>query len=142
MPILAPLDALSPADAPEAGGKGASLARLWAAGFRVPPAFVIFPAAAHAIAAGDGDGEARAAVAEAAAALLAEGPVAVRSSALDEDSAEASFAGQHLTALDVRSVEGVFEAVRACVGSLASESAAAYRAARAANGEARMAVVV
>ena len=142
MPILAPLDLLSPADAPEAGGKGASLARLWAAGFRVPPGFAIFPAAAHAIAAGDGDGEARAAVAEAAAALLAEGPVAVRSSALDEDSTEASFAGQHLTALDVRSVEGVFEAVRACVRSLASESAAAYRAARAANGEARMAVVV
>jgi len=140
MPHLTWIDDPGAATA-DAGGKGASLARLTAAGFRVPPAFVIFPDAAHAIAAG-GAPEAAAAVTAAATRLLAEGPVAVRSSAQDEDSAEASFAGQHLTVLDVTSVEGVLNAVAACVASLQSEGAAAYRAARAAEGDARMAVVV
>src|SRR4028118_180237 len=57
-----------------------------------------------------------------------EGPVAVRSSAVGEDSETASFAGQHLTCLNVRpSPPALAEAVRAIWQSAHSESALAYR---------------
>jgi pyruvate,water dikinase len=56
-----------------------------------------------------------------------EPPVAVRSSALDEDGALASFAGQHDTYLNIRGSEGVVAAVERCVRSAASPEAMAYR---------------
>jgi phosphoenolpyruvate synthase/pyruvate phosphate dikinase len=55
------------------------------------------------------------------------GYVAVRSSAVDEDGAEASFAGQHDTVLNVRGAKAVLEAVVATWASLRSETALAYR---------------
>ena len=55
-------------------------------------------------------------------------PVAVRSSARGEDSAEATFAGQQETYLWVRGTDGVCEAVRGCWISLYSPPAIAYRA--------------
>lgn len=55
------------------------------------------------------------------------GPLAVRSSAVDEDGAEASFAGQHLTLLGVKSSEAVGEAVREIWWSANSDSAITYR---------------
>ena len=55
------------------------------------------------------------------------GYVAVRSSAIDEDGAEASFAGQHETVLNVRGVEAVLAAVMSTWSSLHSETALAYR---------------
>jgi len=54
-------------------------------------------------------------------------PLAVRSSAVDEDGAEASFAGQHLTLLGVQSSEVVSEAVREIWWSANSDSAITYR---------------
>jgi pyruvate,water dikinase len=54
-------------------------------------------------------------------------PVAVRSSALGEDSEEATFAGQQETILWVRGADRVCEAVRDCWASLYSEPAVAYR---------------
>jgi pyruvate,water dikinase len=54
-------------------------------------------------------------------------PVAVRSSALGEDSAEATFAGQQETILWVRGTDGVMEAIRACWASLYSAEAISYR---------------
>jgi pyruvate,water dikinase len=59
--------------------------------------------------------------------LLVRGPVAVRSSAVDEDGASASHAGVYHSELDVASLEGVYAAVRSCWLSLFSESAAFYR---------------
>ena len=56
-------------------------------------------------------------------AALGEPPVAVRSSAIGEDSAEATFAGQQETFLWVRGVEQVCEAVRDCWISLYSATA-------------------
>ena len=53
--------------------------------------------------------------------------VAVRSSAVDEDGAEASFAGQHDTLLNVRGAEAVAAAVASIWASLRSETALAYR---------------
>lgn len=52
--------------------------------------------------------------------------VAVRSSALAEDSAELSYAGQHDTLLDVSGDEALLEAVKACWASLWTRRAAAY----------------
>jgi pyruvate,water dikinase len=54
-------------------------------------------------------------------------PFAVRSSAVDEDSAAASFAGQHLTLLNVHSAADVPGAVREVWWSANSDSAITYR---------------
>ena len=53
--------------------------------------------------------------------------VAVRSSAVDEDSADASFAGQHDTFLGVREIERIVDKVRACFASLYEPRAMSYR---------------
>ncbi len=122
------------------GGKGASLAALMAAGFAVPEGFVLPPSLAESVAAGD---KQAAEAVLAAYRRLAPGdePVAVRSSATDEDGDTRSFAGQHLTVLDVRGEEALLTAIADCVASLTNESAASYRGGAGAGG-ARMAVVV
>jgi phosphoenolpyruvate synthase/pyruvate phosphate dikinase len=113
------------ADPALAGGKAAALSRL-AAGHRVPAGFVVaLPAATL-------DRSARAAVTAAYRALadrcgVADPPVAVRSSAVDEDGAEASFAGQHETVLGVAGAEQVWWAISRCVASFSGERATAYR---------------
>jgi pyruvate,water dikinase len=66
----------------------------------------------------------------------AEPPVAVRSSALGEDSEEATFAGQQESFLWVRGLEQVCDAVRDCWASLYTPRAISYRAARGVGGEA------
>lgn len=58
---------------------------------------------------------------------LGEGPVAVRSSATAEDLAEASFAGQQSTFLNVIGEENVVVAVQACWASLFEARAIFYR---------------
>ena len=64
----------------------------------------------------------------AAAAGERDPPVAVRSSALGEDSQDATFAGQQETYLWVRGAEHVCDAVRDCWVSLYSPPAISYRA--------------
>ncbi len=59
-----------------------------------------------------------------------EPPLAVRSSALGEDSEEATYAGQQETFLWLRGVEELCDAVRACWASLYSARAISYRASR------------
>ena len=54
-------------------------------------------------------------------------PVAVRSSAAGEDSADASFAGAFDTFLGVSGIDAVLEAIRACWASLFSTRAVRYR---------------
>jgi pyruvate,water dikinase len=54
-------------------------------------------------------------------------PVAVRSSATSEDSADASFAGLQDTYLWVRGAEGVLHCVRSCWASLYSVESVSYR---------------
>ena len=58
---------------------------------------------------------------------LGEGPVAVRSSATAEDMAEASFAGQQSTFLNVVGEDNVVKAVQACWASLFEARAIFYR---------------
>ena len=54
-------------------------------------------------------------------------PLAVRSSAADEDGADASFAGQHLTLLNIQSADDVPQALREIWWSANSDSAITYR---------------
>jgi len=70
----------------------------------------------------------RAEIAAEYARLGEDAPVAVRSSALGEDSSEATFAGQQDTYLWVRGVDHVCDAVRDCWVSLYSPPALSYRA--------------
>ena len=98
IPVLA--GALDPA---RFGGKAASLAAAAAAGLPVPRGFAVSVDALAAVAAGDP--EATAAVLAAAEPLGR--PVAVRSSAVGEDGARASFAGQYTTVLAVRGTDAI-----------------------------------
>ena len=66
----------------------------------------------------------------AAKELLKRGPVVVRSSAVGEDSARASFAGQLDSFLHVRTLAELEKSLLACWASCWSERAIAYRAAR------------
>ena len=69
-------------------------------------------------------------------------PVAVRSSALGEDSQDATFAGQQESYLWVRGADHVCDAVRDCWVSLYSTQAMTYRARLEQPGEAAMGVAV
>jgi pyruvate,water dikinase len=74
---------------------------------------------------------------------LGPGPCAVRSSSTFEDLAQAAFAGQHDTFLNVRSLEAVCDRVRDCFASLWGDRAVLYRHRQGfAQRLARMAVVV
>jgi pyruvate,water dikinase len=70
-------------------------------------------------------------------------PVAVRSSATAEDLADASFAGQYDTLLDVRGEDELFAAIKTCWASAFADRAVAYRrGAGVSNLDVAMAVVV
>jgi pyruvate,water dikinase len=69
-------------------------------------------------------------------------PVAVRSSAVGEDSGEATFAGQQETYLWVRGADAVCDAVRDCWASTFSAPAMSYRAKMAADKQPEMGVTV
>ena len=89
----------------------------------VPPGVALSGPIVEAVAAGE-DG-AIAGVAKSVRNLRV--PLAVRSSAVDEDGAEASFAGQHLTLLNVPSAEELTSALREIWWSANSDSAITYR---------------
>jgi len=69
-------------------------------------------------------------------------PVAVRSSATAEDSAEASFAGMNRTITNLAGAEAVLDGVVACWASLYGERVIAYRRSRGIGAEPAIAVVV
>lgn len=69
----------------------------------------------------------RDAIAEAWASVSGEGPVAVRSSATAEDLVASSFAGQHLTVLEVNGIDEVEVSVKRVWASLWEAGARAYR---------------
>ncbi len=68
--------------------------------------------------------------------------VAVRSSAIGEDSASASFAGQHATVLGVRSRAGLLDAIRKVHASAHASAALAYRKKMGVEGTPRMGIAV
>lgn len=140
--MIRPFSLISVNELPAAGGKGGTLARLSQAGFPVPPGFVLFP---HAFAGDDPTPAAWAQALDAVEKLRAgssEAAFAVRSSALCEDSAQASFAGEFETALDVRSVDGVRDAIRSVRRSRHGIRVEAYGQAMGIDQSREMAVVV
>ncbi len=116
------LEELRAEDASRFGGKSASLGELLHAAIPVPPGFAISTEAGEELT----DILRRDIVAR-YGELGSDVPVAVRSSALGEDSAEATFAGQQDTYLWVRGVDAVCEAVTKCWASLYSPEAVTYR---------------
>jgi len=105
------------------GSKAVGLGQALRDGLPVPPGVALSGPIVEAVASGD----------EAAIEKVVEavrplgGPLAVRSSAVDEDGADASFAGQHLTLLNVPSAEELSSALREIWWSANSDSAITYR---------------
>ena len=118
------------ADPERFGGKAAQLCAALRAGLPVPDGVALGHDSVAAVAGGD---DAAIAALDAALAGVA-GPYAVRSSAIGEDGAGASFAGQHATLLNALDVPA---AVAAVWRSGFAVSAAAYRARVGAEGPGR-----
>ena len=124
-------------DLPHVGGKGLNLGKLTRAGFRVPQGFCV-TTDSYRFSVERLSEQAMGAVKDlvlvpeliteiqAAHEKLQTATVAVRSSATAEDLAEASFAGQQDTFLNVTADE-LLDALKACWASLWSERAIAYR---------------
>lgn len=109
--MISSFNKLAKEQEPLAGGKGRTLARLYQAGYRVPDGFIILPAAFV------DDKLTLEAWAQVQAHLARmrrdarDGSFVVRSSALSEDSTQASFAGEFETVLDVQTDEDIREAI-------------------------------
>jgi pyruvate,water dikinase len=105
------------------GSKAVGLGQAIRDGLPVPPGVALSSAIVEAVAAGE-----RSAINEIARWVRPlGGPLAVRSSAIDEDGAMASFAGQHLTLLNVSSADEVGSALSEIWWSANSDSAITYR---------------
>jgi pyruvate,water dikinase len=178
MSLVVPLDRPEQGRVALVGGKGSNLIALTAAGFPVPPGFVVTSEAYRHFLAAVPDLDAslaafdyahpdvlrdqcerlreqllRVALPDVVAAAVAEAlarlgatpgdAFAVRSSSTFEDLAQAAFAGQHDTYLNVRGADAVSERIRDCFVSLWGDRAVLYRHHQGfAQAEARMAVVV
>lgn len=105
------------------GSKAVGLGQAIRDGLPVPPGYALSGAIVEAVAAAEE--RALKDVLKAVKALA--GPLAVRSSAADEDGKAASFAGQHLTLLNVPSVDALGPALGEIWWSANSDSAITYR---------------
>lgn len=128
-PLVLDWPAAAQAGAAVAGGKGWQLGRMARLGVPVPDGFVL--AADASLRRNHGDAVPNTVLAAIAQALAARGwqntPLAVRSSAPQEDSAQRSFAGIHETRLNVIGVQALADAVRAVWDSAHAPQALAYR---------------
>jgi len=105
------------------GSKAVGLGQAIRDGLPVPPGVALSGAIVEAVAAGE-----QPAINEVAKWVgPLGGPLAVRSSAMDEDGAAASFAGQHLTLLNVPSADELGSALSQIWWSANSDSAITYR---------------
>lgn len=105
------------------GSKAVGLGQALRDGLPVPPGVALAGAVVEAVAGRDED--AIRTVEESVRPLG--GPLAVRSSAADEDGADASFAGQHLTLLNVPGAEALTSALNEIWWSANSDAAITYR---------------
>jgi phosphoenolpyruvate synthase/pyruvate phosphate dikinase len=110
-----------------AGRKAATLARLAGAGFPVPPGVVVPAAVMERATSGDGEvpGEVVTALLDAVRAW-GDVPLAVRSSGLEEDGSDASYAGLFTSVLDVRGDKALLDAVSACWNSAFDSRVTSY----------------
>jgi phosphoenolpyruvate synthase/pyruvate phosphate dikinase len=105
------------------GSKAVGLGDATRGGLPVPPGVALSGPIVEAVA--SGEGRAIKKVAKSVRTLAT--PYAVRSSAVGEDGADASFAGQHVTLLNVPSADALTDAVREIWWSANSDSAITYR---------------
>lgn len=105
------------------GSKAVGLGEAARAGLPLPPGVALSGAIVESVA----GGEERALRKVAKSVRDLDGPLAVRSSAVDEDGAAASFAGQHLTLLNVPSADELGSALREIWWSANSDAAITYR---------------
>lgn len=119
------------------GGKAVSLGAAIRAGLPVPPGVALGTVMVDRVA----DGDAAAIEAVLSSPHIPDERLAVRSSAVGEDSADASFAGQHATKLNVRK-PNVREAVHVVWASGRTDSALAYRTRKGLPPHPKIAVVV
>ncbi len=117
---------ISKDDVKEVGGKGASLGEMTGDGLPIPPGFVVTTKTYQDFLNQQFPVEVEEQIFQALDKLGAE-RVAVRSSAVAEDSSSASWAGQLESYLNVKK-EGLIEAIRLCWGSIKSERALSYAA--------------
>jgi phosphoenolpyruvate synthase/pyruvate phosphate dikinase len=115
-----------PGDAQLIGGKALGLAQLLELGLPVPPALVL-TADAHARWREHGGVAEQDRRALAAAVESLGAPLAVRSSAADEDSGDRSAAGQYDSVMGARGLDEVLEAVQHCWRRAEGGRADAYR---------------
>lgn len=120
---FAPVPFVDCRDEDRFGGKVISLGEACRASLPVPPGYGIEVELVNAIVAGES--HAIESVKQAFDDMACS--VAVRSSAVGEDSSEASFAGQHDTIMNVGRAEGVIDAIVQVFNSAHTESAYAYR---------------
>jgi phosphoenolpyruvate synthase/pyruvate phosphate dikinase len=110
------------------GGKAANLSRLARLYHRVPDGFSIPVTVMNEGHPHELQGDVERAISDLMAChSLPELVAAVRSSAVDEDGATASFAGQHETYLNIVGADSIVEAVTRCWESARSERALEYR---------------
>ncbi|UJG43170.1 MAG: hypothetical protein K9W46_12450 [Candidatus Heimdallarchaeum endolithica] len=116
----------------EVGGKAKGLNKLLKCGLNVPEGFVILP------------GEKLEKIDEIKHyySKLGNGKVAIRSSAVGEDSEDFSHAGQYKTFLNVEGIENVHKAVINCIESASSTQVEKYSENLSQNKESKVAVVV
>lgn len=122
--LILPLSEISKDDIAACGGKGASLGELVNAGFPVPSGFVVTTEAFRKFRTQEFPKDYKEEVLK-AFDQLGSPRVAVRSSAVAEDSPKASWAGQFETFLSVERDE-LLEKIRECWNSVKSERARAY----------------
>ena len=134
---LTPVALVDVHDARLFGGKAVSLGTALRAGLPVPNGVALSAPLVDRVAGGDESSLSAAVLAGA----WTSGRMAVRSSAIGEDSEGASFAGQHATMLNVAR-SGLPAAIRLVWESARSDAARAYRARRGLAGEPAIAVVV
>jgi pyruvate,water dikinase len=123
--MILPLD--GPLDAPRYGGKAARLSTCLRAGLPVPAGIALHPDLVARLAQSHPASGERTRLAQ-HLARFGTAALAVRSSASGEDGADASYAGQLITRLNVRGLEGVRSAISAVWASGQAESARRYRA--------------
>lgn len=141
-PLISPFNQLTSEQYLSAGAKGSTLAQLYQAGYPVPDGFVVLPAA---FTGDDLTPEAWGEVQNHLARLRANDlqlAFAVRSSALAEDSAQASFAGEFESVLNVCKDEDIQAAIHSVRASRFNNRVRAYSQARGLELEHEIAVIV